>query len=451
MEAADVELAAQFDLGPRPDRPQPDLTDLVGRGLARPADIALQFGLDVQRGEGGVVAETGAGLLQIPAQPVDTGVRHQPAGAPHLVAEAAEPLIGGAVEAHLLPEEFGVQAPALDEGGDVDAAPEIGAVRCFLLQGDLQVVAGDAFVQRQGRHLIEAALVQAGGVDHIAAGDTVLHRAGVVAAGGVVGLDLARHGAHAIGQARQGAEQGRQAVVGPLGHLRRLLDQGLAAGDVELRIGAQEGKERGEIAGPAGGTHLGIHAAPDTGDLLQADGVDLVRRQPGRGEAAHQIGIHVATARTMNQTEGLGRPGQIVLAQEARPFTPLWHDAVRYGPGGARPQGRLLRRRDGGGEGSERLEQRVGVRRQGRLGLDQGQGVLDDGAGLDHAGLKPAPGIGQRIGIEFRHRLEPGDPGFGVSGGDDPGDGGDIGEVLTGSTLGVEGVDTAGVERDTIP
>ena len=179
--------------------------------------------------------------------------------------------------------------------------------------------------------------------------------------------------------------------------------------------------------------------------------MDLVRRQVGRGVAVHHIGVHFAPARTVNQAEGLGRAGQIVLAQEARPFTPLGRDAVRYGPGGARSQGRLLRRRDGGRQCGERLEQRVGVRRQGRLGLDQGQGVLDDRAGLDHAGLEPASGVGQRIGIGFRHRLEPGDPGFGVRGGGNAGDVGDIGEVLAGSTLGVEGVDPAGIERDTVP
>ncbi|MOA56261.1 hypothetical protein D3C78_1802110 [compost metagenome] len=91
---------------------------------------------------------------------MQAGVGHQAASAPHLVAETAEALIGGAIDAHFLAEELGIEAPTLDEGGHVGAAPVVGLIGGFLLQGDLQMVAGDGLVNGQGGQLIERALIQ---------------------------------------------------------------------------------------------------------------------------------------------------------------------------------------------------------------------------------------------------------------------------------------------------
>ena len=174
MEVADVEPFAQRLFGAGADGAQADLANLVGEGLAGPADVALKLGLDIVRRQGGVVGETGAGLFDGPAHPVHAGVGDQTTGAPHLVAEAAEPLFGRAVEAHLLAEELRIQAPALGEGGDAGVAAEGGAGGCLLLQGDLQVMAGDGLMQRQGGQFVERSLIELAGVDDIAAGRSLL-------------------------------------------------------------------------------------------------------------------------------------------------------------------------------------------------------------------------------------------------------------------------------------
>ncbi|MNS95730.1 hypothetical protein D3C72_1300000 [compost metagenome] len=250
---------------------------------------------------------------------MQAGVGHQAAGAPHLVAEAAEAFVGGAIDAHFFAQELGIEAPALGEGGHVGAATVVGLIRRLLLQGDLQVVAGDGLVDGQGRQFIQRTLVQLGGVDDIAAGHAVLHRAGVVAAGGVAVLDLARDGADAIGQAGQGSEQGGQAVVGALGDLGGLFQQLFAAGRIELRIGAQEVEEAGEVAGPAGGAHFVLHPGADAGDLFQADLMHLIRGQVGGGVAAHGIGVEVAAAGAVGHAGLLRGARPVVVLQQVAP------------------------------------------------------------------------------------------------------------------------------------
>ena len=54
MEGPHVEAVAQFAFGLLADFTQADFADLIGRGLAGIADVALQFGLDVVRGQGRV-------------------------------------------------------------------------------------------------------------------------------------------------------------------------------------------------------------------------------------------------------------------------------------------------------------------------------------------------------------------------------------------------------------
>ena len=51
---------------------------------------------------------------------VDAGVDHQPHRAPHLVAQLAEPFVGGAVDPHLLAQVLGIEPPALAEAGEID-------------------------------------------------------------------------------------------------------------------------------------------------------------------------------------------------------------------------------------------------------------------------------------------------------------------------------------------
>ena len=370
---------------------------------------------------------------------MQAGVGHQAAGAPHLVAEAAEALVGVAVDAHFLAQELGIEAPALGEGGHVGAATVVGLIRRLLLQGDLQVVAGDGLVNRQGRKLIEGALVQLGRVDDIAASHAVLHRAGVVAAGGVGLLDLTRDGAHAVGQAGQGPEQGGQTVVGALGDLGRLFQQLFAAGRIELRIGSQEVEEAGEVAGPAGGAHFVLHPGADAGDLCLTDLMHLIRGQVGGRVAANEEGVEVLAALTMDQAR-LGRGlGQVVVAQHGQPGLTAGGDGAVDQGLGAGAQGGLIRRRDIGGQGDEGLHQHVAVGVGGQVALGLTQGAFDHGAGLQQASRQAASGIGDPGVVEGGRGFQSGDPGVGVGAAGDAGRTGEVGQGLAGAALGIKG------------
>ena len=228
---------------------------------------------------------------------MDAGVGHQAAGAPHLVGQPPEPLIGVAIDSHLAAEFLCIQTPALDEGADVGLAAEHRHALRLLAQRDLQMMAGHGFVQGQGRQLIEPPLVELVGVDHVAAGDPQFWIAREITAGRVVGLDVGGDGTHAIGQARQGGEPGRKLIVDPLGDLRSLLQQVLARGGVELRIGAQEGLEGGEVPLEAGLGDHAVHLPADPRDLVEAVLVDLVRGQLGGRVVLDQPGIVALAAR----------------------------------------------------------------------------------------------------------------------------------------------------------
>ena len=107
--------------------------------------------------EGGIVVEEALRLLAGPALRVDAGVDHQPRRAPHLIGEHAEPLVGGAVEAHLVSQPLAVECPAFAIGGNVGVAAERRQRGVLGGERDLEGVAGRAFVQRQRGELGERA------------------------------------------------------------------------------------------------------------------------------------------------------------------------------------------------------------------------------------------------------------------------------------------------------
>ena len=294
-------------------------------------------------------------------------------------------------------------------------------------------------MQGQGRQLVQRALIQLRGVDHIAAGDAVPHGAGEVAACGVVGLDPGGDGPDAIGQAGQGAEQGGQAVIGALGHLRGLFQQLFAGGGVELRVGAQEGQESGEVAGPAGGAHLALHPGADAGDFVQADLVDLFRGQVGGGVATHQPGVDVAAARAVAQAGCLGRDRQIVVLEEVPPAATARVDVVAdngFGPGlicAALTLGEGGRKVGGG------AKERIGGGGQGDIGFGQQQGAFDHGARLEEAGVEAPAGIGEGGVEQGAHVFQPGQPGLDIVAVGQAHGAGDIGRRLAEAALGVEG------------
>ncbi|MNQ65341.1 hypothetical protein D3C85_797940 [compost metagenome] len=206
-------------------------------------------------------------------------------------------------------------------------------------------------------------------------------------------------------------------------------------------------EEAGEVAGPAGGAHLVLHPGADAGDLFLADLVDLVRGQVGGGVAAHGVGVEVAAAGAVGHAGLDGGARQVVVLQHVAPGDATRGDGPVDQGLGAGAQGRLFRRGDGGGQGVERLHQDVAALARLHVGFGQGQGAVDDRAGLDQAGVEAAPGVGDGGVIEGRNGADPRQPGLGVGGRGDAGRAGQIGHALTGAAFGTEG-EAAAVQRD---
>ena len=206
-------------------------------------------------------------------------------------------------------------------------------------------------------------------------------------------------------------------------------------------------QEAGEVSGPPGGAHLGVHAGADAGDLVEADLVDLVGSEVGGGVAARLEGVEFATAAARADAD-LGRGGgQVFVGGEVDPGLTARDDLFGDDGGGAGAQDLLIGGRDGRGEGGERAQQRVGRGREGGLVAEDGQRAFDDGFRLDEAGLEPAPGVGQAFVVPCVEEAQPRQPGVGVGAAGDPGAGGEEARALSRPALGVEG-EAAAVEAD---
>src|SRR5690606_38855252 len=154
VEAPDVEGLAEPAPGVVPQAQDLPLADLVGERLAGHADVAVDLDDDlvpVDRRVGGHEVD---GLLAGPAQRVEPGVDHQPAGPPGVAGQHAEAVEVGLVQAHLVGQPLGVERPALDEGGVAPRQPpEGGQVGALGGDGELQVVPGDRLVEGDRRRL----------------------------------------------------------------------------------------------------------------------------------------------------------------------------------------------------------------------------------------------------------------------------------------------------------
>ena len=96
---------------------------------------------------------------------VDAGVDHEADRAPHVGLQAAVVGVGVLVEADLLAQPLGVERPALGVGGVVGLLAEGGQAGQLLLDGDLQVMAGDSLVVGDGLDIGQRAVGEVVGVD----------------------------------------------------------------------------------------------------------------------------------------------------------------------------------------------------------------------------------------------------------------------------------------------
>ena len=97
-------------------------------------------------------------LLARPVLRVNAGIDDEADRAPHVGFEAAVVGVGVLVEADLLAEPLGVERPAFGERRVVALPAELGQAGELLANGDLQMMAGDALVVRDGLHIRERAI-----------------------------------------------------------------------------------------------------------------------------------------------------------------------------------------------------------------------------------------------------------------------------------------------------
>ena len=130
--------------------------------------------------------------------------------------EHADPVEVAGVEAHLVAEALRVQAPALEERGRAEVAPERRQVCELLGDGDLEVVPGDRLVVGEHLRLVARPGLRVRGIEVVLPGPgAVVGRLAVVGDGRV--LLLVRAHAHDVARRlREAAEPVGDGLGGPL-------------------------------------------------------------------------------------------------------------------------------------------------------------------------------------------------------------------------------------------
>jgi len=191
VEPAQMESRPERVLRPLTQAHDLALAGHVGERLAGPGDVTVDFVAHVDaRGRGAGVHEVDR-LLTRPSQVVNAGVHDEPTGTERREGQHPEPRDSTAVQADLVGEALGIQAPALVEGAQlgVDVAPVPRDVE-RLGGRELQVVPRHRFVERERLVLVAVALARIGRQQAVRAGAAAIDGRGpVVRHRGVVRID----------------------------------------------------------------------------------------------------------------------------------------------------------------------------------------------------------------------------------------------------------------------
>ena len=115
------------------------------------------------------------GLLAGPGEGVEACVDDETTGPQRVHGEHAEPLQRRRVQAHFVGESFGVESPSLFEGSDLQVG-EHGVQIELARQADLQVMAGNRFVEHGGWERVSGPARRLGGVEEEATGTVAVWR-----------------------------------------------------------------------------------------------------------------------------------------------------------------------------------------------------------------------------------------------------------------------------------
>ena len=414
MELADVELLAERLLGLLTDAQPDDLADHVAAGLARPNDVAFDLGdraaFLVAHGLGHVLD----GLLAAPLLVVHAGVDHQAHGAEQGVVQHADLAARVVlVDAHLDGQLLGIERPTLGIAREADDLADQRQALGLVRQRQLQVVARDALVHRQGGQSVLGLLGRVAQVDPVDPRTLAVERGRVVVAARRAGLDGLGHATDLQRRLGQLAEIGRQLLFDPLGLGVQVSDQ-LFLGRVGVGIDVLA-----QFAHPVADRALGhadlleqlVGLGLDRLDHVQAQLVDLVRRQ-GRGRVVLQRHRVVV--------------GAALQAPNAGVVSSLAADAFHQGDLALQGRqdrvqidlGRLARPIAGDvlflGAAGDRLDQRRFGRRGVGEGLHLDQGLVDDEVRRDHAVGDVALGDQGLLIHQAREALHPLQIGVGV-------------------------------------
>ena len=378
-------------------------TDLVGQRLAGHADVPVDLDDDLVAIDRGVGHHEVDRLLAGPPEGVQAGVHHQPAGSPRVAGQHPEPVEVAVVQAHLVRQPLGVQRPALDEGRVAPRqAAERGQVGALGGDGELQVVARDGLVERDRRGLGPP---PPGGVVQV---DVVLARAAAVGrrrrvvGGRRVGGQVVGHRGEHAGRLGQDAEPVAHGGGGGVEAGGGVGDDLVAVAVAQVGVVEQPPEDGRQVVGaelpPA---DLGELCGQRPGDLLHADGVQLVGGERQAGVHLDQRPVHLGAVVEVDEAGAVvgSGDGQQLVAQHVAVVgeggaDDVAHDVGELCPPGREPVPAL---------GARQRGERVRVERRLEVALDLVDRALDVDAGGRAAGgealAEPGGGLGQHRGV----------------------------------------------------
>ncbi len=311
------------------------------------------------------------------------GVHHQAYGAQQGIVQVAEVLGRIVKQTHFLAQRFRIQGPAFRVGIVAAVFAEVRQVQ-FLHQGDVEMVAGLAFVQEQRRHARAAVLgrIVDDGPEHAGAGTVAGWGSVVVRCRGAAQLRFQAQVQLGLGHQREqlrqlGVEHVVELVVDGLHFLLRLER-------TELVLLRHPHGQAGRGAGIAQFRAQQFELVLDGRHFTQADGMDLlgVERRCGR---VGDTGLIPGHAVRQFAEAGRGAAGRdVFLVQEGRQASQGRHHLVGHRAAVGSRQALLVRIGEGSGQlGDGRVED-IAFRRSAHQFLELGQGRYHDGLGLGH-------------------------------------------------------------------
>ena len=186
---------------------------------------------------------------------------------------------------------------------------------------------------------------------------------------------------------RQRIKQLADHRIDALARIAEGIPHGCGAGELEARIGAQVGEEGGAVALEANaGLHV-VHPLEDAGNFGQANIVDLVGCEVGRGVGGDQIAIKRRPTRHGDQAGGFAGDGEIFDFKEIPQADQRWIDPLADHLRISHFQAGLVCSTDIVGEFLHRLHHDGSVCAAGGEVVQLVDDVVHHQLGLHHAGL----------------------------------------------------------------